>query len=231
MKRTLIFAGLLGIVSFLALSPRPEPLIQAAAQALPKAVMIMSAGEGGTFLGSGVFISSKGHILTCGHLFHPGETPVVTVTLHNGESYSAEVLAVDHRRDLGLVKIEPRSSVSFAAVADPRGLRVGQSVFAIGYPLGLDFSVCHGIISALNRDFQFAYNVTQSDAMINPGNSGGPLFNMKGELVGINSFIIPVLPVPINSGLGFSVQPGQMIEFLAKFRRQYEGLENAGKLR
>lgn len=175
-------------------------------------------------LGSGVFVSPDGHVLTAEHLLI-GKTKSISVVLSNGDTYAAEVLA-QGKNDLALLKINPIDGpTEYAKIADPRKLKVGQEVIAIGNPKGLDFSVCHGIISALNRDTELVYNATQSDAMINPGNSGGPLFNLKGELVGINSFVVIADPrAPVNTGLGFSVQSGQIVEFLTSIRKKYAAL-------
>ena len=173
--------------------------------------------------GSGVFVSNNGHVLTCEHLFDTGKIMSVTVVRVDGTMQGAEILERDAKKDLALIRVEGPTP-HFARIADPRKMRVGQEVIAVGSPLGLDFSVSHGIISALNRDFSFRYNATQSDAPINPGNSGGPLFNLKGELVGINSFMIPPIEEPVFTGLGFSTSSGQIVEFLTRIRVRYEAL-------
>lgn len=169
-----------------------------------------------TYAGAGVFITPNGHILTCAHLFNDAVITGITVCQQDGTCQGGQVLFKDDRRDLALVKVE--GPTPYVRLGDPRKLRVGQQVVAIGNPLGLDFSVTHGIISALNRDFSFRYDATQSDTPINPGNSGGPLFNLDGELIGINSFMIPAGSEPVFSGLGFSVSSAQIVEFLTNFR-------------
>jgi S1-C subfamily serine protease len=168
--------------------------------------------------GAGVYVSPEGHILTCDHLFSFDEIDDVIISEYSGGMYSAEILFREERLDLALLKVNPDRPVAFARIADPRKLRVGQEVMAIGNPLGFDFSVSHGIISSLYRDGLGVPNMTQSDAFLNPGNSGGPLFNLKGELVGINSRIVPPIRANVFTGLGFSVQCGQIIEFLTRFR-------------
>lgn len=168
--------------------------------------------------GAGVFISPQGHILTCDHLFEFNQVIDAIVIEYNGNVYKAEILFREERLDLALLKVNVDQPVPYARIADPRKLKVGQEVIAIGNPLGFDFSVSHGIISALNRDGLGVYNMTQSDTFLNPGNSGGPLFNLKGELVGINSRIVPPVRANIFTGLGFSVQSGQIVEFLTRFR-------------
>lgn len=168
-------------------------------------------------LGSGVYVSPKGYILTCAHLFN-GIKTIKSISIINtkGDTVSGSVVLIGESVDLAIVRTTYYTSTPFVRLADPRKLKVGQDVFAIGSPLGLSFSVTSGIISALYRDFNSIYNVTQSDVSINPGNSGGPLFNIKGELVGINSFMIPPVRAAIFTGLGFSVQVGQCLEFLVK---------------
>lgn len=174
-----------------------------------------------TVMGAGVIISPNGHILTCAHLFTAGnKVGIPTAVLYNDDTYGIKVLSVDERRDLALLKVYA-TDLPYTKLADPFKLKVGEELIAIGNPLGLPFSVTHGIVSALNRDFSFRYNATQSDTFINPGNSGGPLFNLNGDLVGINSFVIPPVPANIFTGCGFSVSIPQIIEFLT----DYKGLD------
>lgn len=228
MKKLLVFIALTVV------GCTRDPYVNIVEETLPKSVAIYNfvtiEVEGSTKTtsgrlgGAGVFVSAQGHILTAAHLF-PGKSESLSVVCYNGDTYPAEILAIGEN-DLALIKISPiGGSVPFARIANPSLLRVGQEVLAIGNPKGLEFSVAHGIISALHRDFNGTYNTTQSDVMINPGNSGGPLFNLDGELVGINSFVVPVIPFfPINSGLSFSIQAGQIVEFITSIRKKYEGL-------
>ena len=171
-----------------------------------------------TYRGAGVYITAGGHVLTCAHLFWSNAVKDIVVIDYYGNIQKAELLSRDDRRDLALLKINPAKPVAFARLADPRKMRLGQEVLAIGNPLGLAFTVTYGIISAINRDIGESYNLTQSDAAINPGNSGGPLFNLKGEIVGINVLTTSAVRAPVFSGLGFSVQSGQVVEFLTKYR-------------
>jgi serine protease Do len=168
--------------------------------------------------GSGVFISPNGHILTCAHLLWFQKVNDVIIIEYSGMTYKAEILFQEDRLDLALLKINPDKPVPFAKVADPRDLRVGQEVVAVGNPLGFEFTVTHGIVSALNRDGLGVPEMTQSDTFINPGNRRGPLFNLKGELIGINSRIVPPVNANIFTGLGFSVNSKQIAEFLDRFR-------------
>jgi serine protease Do len=189
----------------------------------PDGITITESTATVKFLGAGVFISDNGHVLTVEHLFDAGQILGITVCQYDGTCQGAEILSIDVKKDLALIRVEGPTP-NYARVADPRKLRVGQEVLAIGSPLGLDFSVSHGIISALNRDFAFRYDATQSDTPINPGNSGGPLFNLAGELVGINSFMIPPVNAPVFTGLGFSTSGSEIVKFLTDVRAKYESL-------
>lgn len=161
--------------------------------------------------GSGVFISKSGHILTCAHMFEPGAFQSITVILKDGRGFPAKLIHRDDERDLALIKIEGTGYVDAQLTASV--LKVGQEVIAIGNPHGLEFSVSHGIISHLDRDIREAFLFTQVDAPINTGNSGGPLFNMNGELVGINA-----RTVPNTDGLAFSISPVAIQTYLNLFQ-------------
>lgn len=169
--------------------------------------------------GSGVYISPNGHILTAAHLFRDDVQKIVVNDLSTGE-HSATLLEIDEQNDLALLKVDVSSPTPYGRIADPRKLKVGQEVFAIGQPAFLEWTVTHGIISALNRDGQGFYNHLQTDTPLNPGNSGGPLFNMKGEIVGIVSWGIPRY-----QNLSFCVESGQIVKFLVDIRRKYQNVE------
>lgn len=175
--------------------------------------------------GAGVFVSPNNHVLTCDHLFWLDKISSITVCTSDGTCTAGEILHREENLDLALLQANFDLPTPYARVADPRKLKVGQEVLAVGSPLGFAFSVSHGIISALNRDGLGVYNMTQSDAFLNPGNSGGPLFNLKGEIIGINSRIVPPVPANIFTGLGFSVQSGQIVEFMTRVRNKYDRLE------
>lgn len=238
----ILLAGLFAVTQ----NPRhEEQIIQVAAKTLPKAVMIRSVVEEPTlivtmgdqelfrstetvvrtYLGSGVFITPTGHVLTCAHLFHGVSVLSITVKTIDQYEQPAELIYKDAALDLALLKIEVGTSpVSYARIADSKKLRVGQEAIAIGNPLSLEWTVTHGIISYLNRQFDDRV-VNQTDTFINPGNSGGPLFNLRGELIGINSFMISPVRAAVFTGLGFCVSPRNMEEFLARFK----GLEKVRK--
>ena len=138
--------------------------------------------------GSGFIVSADGYILTNAHVV--AEASEVVVRLTDKREFKAKVLGSDRRSDVALIKIEA-SGLPVAALGDPNKLKVGEWVVAIGSPFGLENTVTAGIVSAKGRSLPQENYVPfiQTDAAINPGNSGGPLFNMRGEVVGINSQI------------------------------------------
>lgn len=139
-------------------------------------------------LGSGFIISADGFILTNAHVVESADEILVRLT--DKREYKAKVIGADKRTDIALIKIEA-SALPVVRVGDPNFLKVGEWVVAIGSPFGFDSSVTAGIVSAKGRSLPQENFVPfiQTDVAINPGNSGGPLFNMKGEVVGINSQI------------------------------------------
>lgn len=136
--------------------------------------------------GSGVILTADGYIVTNHHVIE-GATNII-ITLRNGTSYDAKLIASDAPSDLAVIKVEAEN-LTAAVLADSDMLEVGQTAIAIGNPLGsLGGSVTQGILSALDREITVEDNVMtllQTDAAINPGNSGGGLFNDKGELIGV----------------------------------------------
>ena len=139
-------------------------------------------------LGSGFFISADGYIMTNAHVVDSAEK--ITVRLTDKREFRAKVIGADKRTDVALLKIDA-SGLPIITKGDPNKLKVGEWVVAIGSPFGFDSSVTAGIVSAKGRSLPRDNFVPfiQTDVAINPGNSGGPLFNMNGEVVGINSQI------------------------------------------
>ena len=139
-------------------------------------------------LGSGFIIGADGHILTNAHVVEGADEVVVKLT--DKREFKAKVLGSDKRSDVALIKIEA-SNLPVARLGDSGKLKVGEWVVAIGSPFGFENTVTAGIVSAKGRSLQHENYVPfiQTDVAINPGNSGGPLFNLKGEVVGINSQI------------------------------------------
>ncbi len=140
-------------------------------------------------LGSGFIISADGYILTNAHVVDGADE--ITVKLTDKREYRAKVVGADKRTDVALIKIEPTGALPAVKFADPNRLKVGEWVVAIGSPFGFENTVTAGIVSAKGRSLPQENFVPfiQTDVAINPGNSGGPLFNMRGEVVGVNSQI------------------------------------------
>jgi serine protease Do len=139
-------------------------------------------------LGSGFIISSDGYILTNAHVVEAADE--ITVKLNDKREFAAEVIGTDRKTDIALIKINA-TDLPKVTRGDPEKLKVGEWVIAIGSPFGFEHSVTAGIVSAKGRSLAQENYVPfiQTDVAINPGNSGGPLFNMKGEVVGVNSQI------------------------------------------
>ncbi|WP_300450336.1 DegQ family serine endoprotease [Accumulibacter sp.] len=139
-------------------------------------------------LGSGFIVSSDGYILTNAHVVDSADEILIRLT--DKREFKARVIGADKRTDVALIKIEA-TSLPTVRLGDPGVLKVGEWVVAIGSPFGFDNSVTAGIVSAKGRSLPQENYVPfiQTDVAVNPGNSGGPLFNMKGEVVGINSQI------------------------------------------
>jgi len=139
-------------------------------------------------LGSGFIISADGYILTNAHVIDAADE--IEVRLTDKREYKAKVVGADKRTDVALIKIEA-SNLPIVRMGDPARLKVGEWVVAIGSPFGFENTVTAGIVSAKGRSLPQENFVPfiQTDVAINPGNSGGPLFNMKGEVVGVNSQI------------------------------------------
>ena len=140
-------------------------------------------------LGSGFIITADGYILTNAHVVEGADE--ITVKLTDKREYKAKVIGTDKRTDVALIKIENNGTLPAVKFGDPTRLRVGEWVVAIGSPFGFENTVTAGIVSAKGRSLPQENFVPfiQTDVAINPGNSGGPLFNMRGEVVGMNSQI------------------------------------------
>ncbi len=142
-----------------------------------------------TNLGSGVIVDSQGYILTNHHVVNDADR--ILVKIADGDTHPAKLIGSDPESDLAVLKVESDKPLPFAKVGDSSTMKVGDWVLAIGSPFGLERTVTSGIISAIERVVPTGIfgDYIQTDAAINPGNSGGPLVNMRGEIVGINSFI------------------------------------------
>ena len=158
-------------------------------------------------LGSGFVISEDGYIVTNNHVI--ADADEIQIEFFPGEGQPkellpAKVVGTDPNTDIALLKVEAPSALKFVTFGDSDVMRVGDWVMAVGNPLGQGFSVSAGIVSQRNRELQGAYDdYIQTDAAINRGNSGGPLFNMDGEVIGVNTAILS--PNGGSIGIGFSM--------------------------
>jgi serine protease Do len=179
-------------------------------------------------LGSGFIIDPSGIIVTNNHVI--ADAYDITVTLQDNQELKATLIATSTVADLAVLKVNAAKPLPTVAFGDSAVLKVGQPVVAIGNPLGLGGSVSAGIISALNRDLMSSPydDYIQTDAAINHGNSGGPLFNLKGEVIGVNTAIFSPLPQGGSIGLGFAI-PSDNVQFVVGQLRKY-GTVRAGFL-
>ena len=167
----------------------------------------------GQSLGSGFIISADGYVVTNNHVISPGSrnatVETITVTLTDRREYKARLVGKDPTSDLALLKIDAGQNLPFVRFGNSTNARVGDWVVAIGNPFGLGGSVTAGIVSSVNRVTQGGPfdRFIQTDASINQGNSGGPLFDMQGNVIGINSQILS--PSGGNVGIGFAIPADQ----------------------
>jgi S1-C subfamily serine protease len=198
-----------------------EALVSLYESVMPGIVSIQVVGDQGDSLGSGIVYDDQGHILTNYHVVEGAKQLEVDFT--SGYKIYGTVVGTDLDSDLAIVKVNaPAPELHPLPLGDSSMLMVGQTVVAIGNPFGLSGTMTTGIISALGRsldsvheapgtggNFFTAGDIIQTDAAINPGNSGGPLFNLNGEVIGINRAIrttnFTTTGEPVNSGIGFAV--------------------------
>lgn len=171
-------------------------------------------------LGTGIIVSSNGYILSNCHV--TGEKlSTCYVTLENGYTYEGSVVWCDAELDLSMTKIDA-NNLPYATIGDSSNLKSGQTVFAIGNPIGYEFrkTITSGIISAINRtirieedgDVSYMTDLIQTDASINPGNSGGPLITPSGEVIGVNT-----VKITSAEGIGFAVPINVVKPVVEKF--------------
>jgi putative serine protease PepD len=186
-------------------------------------VYISAQTSQGTATGSGFVISTDGKIITNQHVVD-GATSVTVKIGTDGKEQTAQVLGADASKDLALLKIDPSSTKLHAlSFGDSSNLQVGDNVYAIGNPYGLDHTLTSGIVSALNRDIQAPSGATipgaiQTDAALNPGNSGGALLDADGKVVGVNSQIASSgssSGTAGNVGIGFAI-PSKLVQAFAE---------------
>ena len=153
-------------------------------------------------LGSGFVISEDGYVVTNNHVIEGADE--ILIEFFSGKELPAKVIGTDPNTDIALLKVEADDPLAFVSFGNSDNARVGDWVLAMGNPLGQGFSVSAGIVSARNRALSGTYDdYIQTDAAINRGNSGGPLFNMEGDVVGVNTAILS--PNGGSIGIGFSM--------------------------
>jgi putative serine protease PepD len=172
-----------------------------ARQLLPSTVQVLVQSGGGplgsgTATGSGFVLDGRGHVITNNHVVSAAVDGEIEVVDHAGARHAAAIVGRSPVYDIAVLDIDRPEGLAPAALGSSRAMRVGQTVVAIGSPLGLSSTVTSGIVSALDRpvttgseDESSYINALQTDAAINPGNSGGPLVNLRGQVVGVNSAI------------------------------------------
>jgi len=198
--------------------------VEAAAQKIgPSVVTVSVTGQQGADTGSGVIIKSEGYIVTNNHVVAAAANGGnVSVTFSDGTKTAAKIVGTDPSSDLAVIKVD-KSGLKAAVFANSSDLKVGQSVIAVGAPLGLSNTVTQGIVSTLHRPVtagqssgeQSVMDAVQTDAAINPGNSGGPLVDLAGRVVGINSAIASVGDSSSgqagNIGVGFAIPANDVV--------------------
>jgi len=166
-------------------------------------------------LGSGFVISEDGYIVTNNHVIEGADE--IEIEFFSGNRLAATVVGTDPNTDIALLKVESESPLPFVTFGNSDEVRVGDWVMAMGNPLGQGFSVSAGIVSARNRELSGTYDdYIQTDAAINRGNSGGPLFNMDGEVIGVNTAILS--PTGGSIGIGFAMSSAVVTDVVAQLR-------------
>jgi len=178
--------------------------IEAAIQQVKGSVFCLESSTG---IGTGFVISKHGYILTCNHVVPEEDVTVVSAV---GDRWMVSVLAREPATDLALLQI-----VNFPALplrlADPTLITEGQTVFTLGHPYGLDFTVSRGVVSSRNR-VRNGCSYVQTDVSLNPGNSGGPVMNERGEVIGIATAVLA------DSRIGFAIALRHILAFAAQLR-------------
>ena len=214
-----------------------------AEELLPSTVQILARGgsdgeQGGGSTGSGFVLDREGHVITNNHVVAQAtEAGAISVVDHRGRSHDATIVGRSPVYDIAVLQVDGVEELRPAALGSSRSMRVGQTVVAIGSPLGLSSTVTSGIVSALDRpvttgsngaDTESSFiNAVQTDAAINPGNSGGPLVNMRGQVVGVNSAIATTGGGLLggeagNIGVGFAIPMEQVRVTAAQILRSGE---------
>ena len=222
MFRILLFTAFAAFLSSQPLYAEEKMLEDVIAEVNPSVVGIVAdTSENMQSVGTGIIISTDGYVVTNAHVTENAKK--ITLFTSDNEELSAQLIGADSKTDIALLKIENPINLVMSSFADSEQTRVGNRVFAIGNPFGLGNSVSAGIISAKERDIEKGPydNFLQTDTVINQGNSGGPLFNMNGEIIGINTAIFST--DGNSSGIAFAT-PSNIVKWVV------EQLQTKGKV-
>ncbi len=229
MKKIILFTLLTFASTAFAAEKKPvEPIIKQITtngfadiveELLPTAVNISTTQEFGNN-GTGFIISSDGHIATNNHVIEDANE--INITLSDGSKYKAKVVGADKKSDLAVIKINAGKILPFAKFGDSSKARIGDWIIIIGNPYGLGGSVSVGIVSARGRSIngETDHDFIQTDAAINKGNSGGPMFNIKGEVIGISTALFS--PSGGNVGIGFASPASVAAPIIKQLKEQGE---------
>jgi len=187
-------------------------------------------------LGSGFLVGPSGYIVTNEHVVERAADMKIHVTMSDGKVYEARYVTGDPSKDIALLKVDGDKPFPYISLVDLSPDLLGESVLAVGNPLGYGLSVSRGIVSALKRsvtleDVEYK-DLVQTDAAINPGNSGGPLIDIGGKLVGVNSVKMSFTPQGVpTQGIGFAIPATTVRDTVAEFMKQANspgGMKRAG---
>jgi len=238
MKKSILFVAFLA-TTILAQSQNLSDLYDRVHSSIVviKTLSTESAGQGdkqkvntSEGLGSGVLVSFDGTIWTASHVVHSAERVVVKFT--DGEVYEADVISTSPMADVALIKISTPFNLGkkhIATIGDSDKVKIGEDIFVIGSPLGIEQTLSKGIVSGrmtqdgLDDDFM-PVEFIQTDAAINPGNSGGPMFNMKGEVIGVASSIYSISGG--FDGIGFAISSNVAKKLLSEEKGVWTGMES-----
>jgi len=188
----------------------------------PAIVSIEAQLKDGVSAGTGCVVSADGLILTGSHVVE--NFTEISVTLYNGQTYKADFIAqMGKNKDLALIKINPKKSLTTVTFADSESVKVGQKVLSIGNPFGFSNTLTQGIISRID----YVKNRFQTDAAINPGCSGGPLLNSNGQVIGISQSIYNPDNNISNIGIGFAIPSNEAIKFISKVNYEKSNVNTA----
>lgn len=180
----------------------------------PAIVSVTAQIDDGVSEGTGCIITKDGQILTGWHVVEGAKS--IDITTSNGQTYKAKLIAkMTDKKDLAILKIEPKEELITVSFGDSEEVKVGQKVLTIGNPFGFSNTLTQGIISRID----YVKNRFQTDAAINPGCSGGPVLNSTGEVIGISQSIYNPDHNISNIGIGFAIPSNEAVKFIASQKK------------